>query len=355
MASLPNPDGSPADILAAWLYWETIVVSPDQLSGKFRGADLEILKTNKQDLTGPFASCWGAQGPNPTFSMYQMRADVRRLLPLQYDVHNKPTGKRLVNDSDLAANIDPATGAPYTAGHTVTLPEMGTGNNAPVSAGATLAVVFKLDDPAEPLRKIVFYDGIAVLANSDGASLKQPLHGIYQSAPDPAAKLSVIGASGQPNGTDRLSLKSAAGTQTLDANPDPGTLEPFAGTSAASDRAWTNTPPINISSRMPGFFETPSDGYGETLTATIDAHVEDALRLRLIGRDYREYRDQGRRSGRRRRRSGRWGRDQGCGGRKRRRRPNTHTRGAPPESAGDEREFAPQGHLLPDGRACGRR
>ena len=107
-----NPDGSPADILAAWLYWETIVTDPNQISGRFRGEDLTILKTNSLPLTGPFASCWGAGGQNLTFTMYQMRADVRRLLRLQRDANGRPTGKRLVNDSDLAAHIDPETGQP---------------------------------------------------------------------------------------------------------------------------------------------------------------------------------------------------------------------------------------------------
>ena len=58
---------------------------------------------------------------------------------------------------------------------------------ARVSAGATLVVVYR--DPRQPLRKIVVYDGLAVLPNTAGASLQQPLHGIYQSVADPQATL----------------------------------------------------------------------------------------------------------------------------------------------------------------------
>ena len=208
MKDIPaNLDGSPADILAAWLYWETIVSDPSQLAGaQFRGHDLTVVQTNKLSLTGPFASCWGSQGPNPTFTMYQMRADVRRFLPLQYDANHRSTGKRLVNDEDLTSNNDPTTGQPFTP-HKVSMPDAGMGNNAPVTAGASLVVVYRLRDSLEPLRKIVFYDGIAVLENLDGASLLQPLRGIYQSATDTSAMLTQIGASGQPNQTDRLRLQ----------------------------------------------------------------------------------------------------------------------------------------------------
>src|SRR5205085_2133489 len=122
---------------------------------------------------------------------------------------------------------------------------------------ASLVVVYKLNSATEPLRKIVFYDGLAVLPNLDGASLVQPLQGIYQSATDTGATFTTIGASGQPNTTDRLQLSNAA------TGPAGSTLlatDPFPGTSTASDRSWSNLR-INLSSpaRMPGFLPSAAD------------------------------------------------------------------------------------------------
>ena len=167
--------------------------APYTYGAKFRDHDLTVLQTKPLALTGPFATCFGPNGSTPSYTMFQMRADVRRFLPLQYDASGHSTGKRLVNASDLAANRDPVTNLPYGP-HTIMLPEAGNGNNVPVTAGASLVVVYKLNNAAEPLRKIVFYDGLGVLPNLDGASLVQPLRGIYQSAADAGATLTMIGA-----------------------------------------------------------------------------------------------------------------------------------------------------------------
>jgi hypothetical protein len=116
----------------------------------------------------------------------------------------------------------------------------------------------------------VFYDGLGVLANLDGASLVQPLRGIYQSAADPAALLTIIGASGQPNTTDRIRFSNAA---TGPAGFTPAITDAFRGTSLASDRSWNNRL-IPLSSLLPGFLPpstaNPNYGFGETLVATVD-------------------------------------------------------------------------------------
>ena len=88
------------------------------------------------------------------------RADVLSLLPMRMDAatptltnpDGNPTGKRLVNTSDLAANA-------LLPRLTVTLP-VRNGNRAPESAGASLVVVYRTLAPTnEPLRKVVIYDG----------------------------------------------------------------------------------------------------------------------------------------------------------------------------------------------------
>src|SRR4029453_5418106 len=121
------------------LYWETIVEFPSQLAGvQFRDTpidvnDVTIVKKNSLTLTGPFASCWASNGQQPTFTMYQMEADVRRLLPLQL-ANGVSTGKRLANGL-----------------HNVRLPENGTGNHVPQSAGASLVIVYRdTRDPNDP-------------------------------------------------------------------------------------------------------------------------------------------------------------------------------------------------------------
>src|SRR5436190_8629499 len=158
-----------AEVLSAFLYWETIAASPAQLAGaRFRGQPIDVTDSNvvriaPSSLAGSTAACYSS---GAGLTMYMVRADVRRLLPREFDANGDPTGRRLVNDLDLDTNIDPETSLPY-ARHTVTLPESGTGNVAPQSAGASLVVVYR--DPSEPLRKIVFYDGIAVLPDITGA------------------------------------------------------------------------------------------------------------------------------------------------------------------------------------------
>ena len=256
-----NISGVPdqADVLAAWLYWETIVQNPSDLAGvQFRGQpidvnDATIVKKNFQTLTGPFASCWASQGgnPKPVFTMFQMRADVRKLLPLQLDAQGSSTGKRLANGA-----------------HTVRLLEAGTGNHIPQSAGASLIVVYRDTRPAnvrEPLRKIVMYDGISVLPDTAGATMTQTIRGIYKSESADAtkkfSKITHVGGSGQPNSGDRMFLLNGS-TNTLIAS------DPFMGTSSASDRSYTSKT-INVTSLMPG---TIDPTYGEQVTTTVN-HV----------------------------------------------------------------------------------
>lgn len=100
-----------ADIIAAYLYWETIWSGPpdsvellkdlkDQV--RFRGEPVSGIKSSTRSLVGPFSPCWSNGGDNLTM----FRADVRRLLPPQLqpsapDEPLKPTGKRVVNHSEL--------------------------------------------------------------------------------------------------------------------------------------------------------------------------------------------------------------------------------------------------------------
>src|SRR5438093_2639388 len=174
-----------ADILAAYLYWETIDLpgsanlDPKTTPVKFRGQPvvdanhISMVRAKSNPSVG--ASCY-ASGSMLTMSMF--RADVLHLLQLNPNV--KKPENRLVNDTDLQAN--------GFALNTVTLPESGSGNNPPQSAGASLFVVYR--DATQPLRKIVVNDGIFIQAQ--GATTTQTLQGFYKASATPSAKLTYI-------------------------------------------------------------------------------------------------------------------------------------------------------------------
>ena len=129
--------GVPADaeVIAAYLYWETISTNVAQVNGAlFRGSPVTVVKASSTRLKPSTSACWssgGGGGASYTMTMY--RADVLHLLPVRLDAGGRPDGHRLVNDTDLLSNGFPRT--------TVTLPE-GAGNQVPSGAGATLFVVY---------------------------------------------------------------------------------------------------------------------------------------------------------------------------------------------------------------------
>ena len=247
-----NMSGVPpnADILAAYLYWETIWTQPSQADGAtFRGAAINAVAASSHQLTGATAPCMSSGGgAGGTYTMTMYRADVLRLLPLQLDEQGNPTGKRLVNNSDLLANQLPL--------HTVTLPEAGTGNQVPQSAGASLLIVYR--DPLQPLTKVVVYDGIYVKA--PGAGMSQQIRGFLESSPIKSARLTHIVGSGAPNGNEQLRFTGTGSSVLLAANPFSSASQ------STSDRGWSN-PTFDVSPQMPGV--DSNDGFGEQVTTTV--------------------------------------------------------------------------------------
>ena len=217
---------SGATIVAAWLYWETIWGFATEIEGaQLRGQDITLVRGVDQVLTGPFAPCWSNGGD--TLTMF--RADVLPLLPLELDVDGFPTGRRLVNDADLTlAGLDLTT---------VTLPEAGKGNKTPQSAGASLLIVYR--DPAEPLRRIVVFDGNHI--HESGETTRQRIRGFLQSSiggPGESAQLTYLVASSAPNDTDLLSLDhptDPTDSFLLATNPF------FRVGGGSSDRAWSSS------------------------------------------------------------------------------------------------------------------
>lgn len=242
-----------ADIVAAYLYWETITLESDrsQASGvTFRGNELLLndvmgVKKSSQALTGTTASCWSSGQP---LLMTKFRADVLRFLPIRLDKDNKPTGKRVVNAADLTAH--------GFAQHSVTLP-VRTGNQLPESAGASLLIVYR--DSTQPLRKIILYDGIHIQPSLQTPTT-QTLRGFYKSAAVKSAKITHIVAGGQPNGNERVFFNDGVNTQVSPADPLAG--------GSSSQRGWANLT-YDVSALMnPG--NNSAGGFGETATTTLD-------------------------------------------------------------------------------------
>jgi hypothetical protein len=93
-----------ADILAAYLYWETIHLS--NVSNPHLGVEFDGRNVNDPDIPLVKASaevplfggaCYGSG--NASYELTMMKADVLRLLPFQKDSRGVATGKRLVTRS----------------------------------------------------------------------------------------------------------------------------------------------------------------------------------------------------------------------------------------------------------------
>ena len=232
-----------ADVIAAFLYWETIHTQIAQVDfPKFRDQPITVAKATSSPLTPSTAPCWSGGSSNNTYTMTNYRADVLRLLPVETDSNGKPTGRVLVNSSDLGAN----------GPHTVTLPDNGTGNQVPATAGATLFVVYRT--PTDPLRHISLYDGLHIQA--PGMASNHTIAGVLQMAPGATAKMTKIVSSGANNANERLLFNG-----TVIAS------DPFLGGSNGSERGWAS-PTYDVTPLMGA--KTDSATYGEQVTTSID-------------------------------------------------------------------------------------
>ncbi len=228
-ASIPGG----VDILAAFLYWETIE-TPNSATGTsgatFRGHDIStIARAVNPAGTAP---CWSSGGlggeSGGAHRMITYRADVLRFLPLE--TSGPHVGKHLVKTS-----------------HPVGLPDRGKGNAVPSTAGATLVVIYR--DQSLPLRAIVIYDGGATLSNQ-APVLSQTLKGFYEGA-TPAGRVTHIVGDGQPNFPERLLFNG----QVIATNPFVGALGP------AADPAW-DTLTFDVTAGPGGFVDA--------VTTTVD-------------------------------------------------------------------------------------
>jgi hypothetical protein len=282
--TIPISDGAlagGANLDAAYLYFEAVhpsSVTSDATNPifgiKFRGQAISLgaIRTITKPLSSGGATCWGSAGQG-SFAVSMYRANVLSLLPKQFDLQGKWTGKYIVNSAEL----------PVNAQHTVTLREK-TGDSAIQSAGATLFLVYRVTTPGEPLRKIVVYDGLytsyATGVSSSTAEadvMSQHIRGFYKSAGSAARITHIVGTGGN-NQTEKITVQATQ--QTITIGPPPNSNDPFPQTSPSSDRSWGN-PTYNLT--VPNPFGTPDSTYGATVTTTVSATNTTPAACRVWG------------------------------------------------------------------------
>jgi hypothetical protein len=219
-----------ADIVAAYLYWETIApVGSDPTvlqAGTFQGSKI-LGKPIQPTGAGAPPACYGSGGGNGqggvnhAQSLFVYRADVLRYLPFQTDANGAPIGQRQVNRS-----------------FTIQLPDAGGGNQSPstgnqayLTEGASLVVVYRVPrDPnvpnsGDPLRAVVIYDG-GFTFSSANTPMTQHVEGFYEASNpaftiSPVAKMTHIVGNGR-NFQEQLTVNGSVPPGVSPTNPFPG-------------------------------------------------------------------------------------------------------------------------------------
>jgi hypothetical protein len=185
----PAPIPAGADIVAAFLYWETVESSQTSFQGQngfFNGYPItgDVLGNPNAPTSWSSGGCSGSSQGTKTIRGY--RADVRAFLPV-----------------DVNANIQPNTN------FTVRLRDSGSnGGGAPLTLGASLVIVYRVLSPKMPLNAIVFYDG-AFAPNNSMSVMTQPIIGFYDAKQGAIAKITHIVGDGQANKSQGVTLNAS--------------------------------------------------------------------------------------------------------------------------------------------------
>jgi hypothetical protein len=210
-----------AEVVAAYLYWQTISSSgapdPSVLQGaKFKGND--ISKTAVLLTKAGTAPCWSSGGAtggsNGSKATWSYRADVLPFFP-----RVRPASPNLPVQVQIEGS------------HTVTLPDMGGSNQLPSTLGAGLVIVYRVtgynratnyQTPLMPLRAILLFDGGFTMNNSS-RQMQVVMQGFYEaSRTSPNARMTHLVADGQANKTERVQISSTASASdnvTVSINP----------------------------------------------------------------------------------------------------------------------------------------
>lgn len=188
----PNAKQIPAgaDIVAAFLYWQTVESTHTPGSGqhgKFNGyavSGTALVSASKAPVSWSTGGCSG--GSNGSKSLQTYRADVRPYL-------NFDSLGRVVGNGSYVVN----------------LPDSGSnGGGLPLTLGATLVIIYRVLSPAVPLNSIVIYDGVFAPVNQ-GSTMSQDIYGFYDAANAPVSEITHIVGNGQPNKLESVALNGA--------------------------------------------------------------------------------------------------------------------------------------------------
>jgi hypothetical protein len=242
----PNSTGVPAgaDIVAAYLYWETVEKSQSELAGQHGSFGYVNSDGSKRSfpITGnllgnPNApSSWSGGGcagaNNGTTTLRAYGADVRPFLPL-----------------DTNGNIrTPNASTPGT--YVVKLADSGSnGGGAPLTLGATLLIIYRVNSQTVPLNSIVIYDG-AVAPGNRSSIMSQTIRGFYQSSKSgPAVKLTHIVGDGQSNKSQTVTLNGT--NLPFPYAQFPNVAFPGIYNGSWDNPTWSSTDPINSRTLIP--------------------------------------------------------------------------------------------------------
>jgi hypothetical protein len=186
-----------ADIVAAFLYWQTVESSQTTFVGQngFFGPILTngqafrypiqgtVLGNPNAPVSWSSGGCSGSSQGSKTIRTY--RADVRPFLSL--DANGKPmaNGSFQVSLADSGSN----------------------GGGVPLTLGATLVIIYRVESPNEPLSSVVLYDGSFAPSNTS-SSMMQTIMGFYDADASPIAEITHIVGNGQSNKAESVSLNT---------------------------------------------------------------------------------------------------------------------------------------------------
>lgn len=184
-----------ADVVAAFLYWETVEGSQTAFSGQngffrpvFAGGPATgypitgvVLGNPNAPVSWSSGGCSGSSQGSKTMRTYA--ADVSRFLPQDSQGNVLANGTYEVSLADSGSN----------------------GGGAPLTLGASLVIIYRAITPSLPLTSVVIYDGAFAPANGS-STMSQTMQGFYQAATGPISKLTHIVGNGQNNKSETVSL-----------------------------------------------------------------------------------------------------------------------------------------------------
>ena len=212
-----------ADVVAAFLYWQTIEKSKSAFEGQngfFNGRAITGTSLGNPNAPTSWSSGGCSGSSNGTTTLRTYRADVRPFLNLMNGTA-QGNGSYPVRLADSGSN----------------------GGGTPLTEGASLVIIYRVLSAAAPLTAVSIYDGTFAPSNSS-QSFDLQIQGFYEAAMTvaPMAHITHIVGNGQTNKPEQLLFNGAV----ISNSPFPGAL----------NGSWDN-PTFDVSSHVPAGDENP--------------------------------------------------------------------------------------------------